>query len=249
MNRFEEKRLKKLQMDGEIENARLFMKKLTYPDILLLLREDTKTRQLIADIAKNKIVNTAEYGVNGTDEPVPRSYPQHPSTAAVQIKPTVTVQAVPPPPVPPDPLRKEMLPELALLQLVKADTELCLAWLGEAPETEGRQLVRLIAVASQWDHVLQLWECLAGRCKKDKRSATPDERQILQVSVELHNLIWHEAAARLESVEMGVDYDYRVHERGTPQGDKVSAEWLPGLFNAAGELQKKPLVRTKNGNG
>ena len=244
MNRFEEKRLKKLQMEGETENTRLFMKKLTYPDILLLLREDKKTRQLISHISKNKIVNTAEDSVNGTDEPVPHSHPQHPSTAAVQSKPTVMMPAMSQPSIPPDPLRKELSPELALLQLVKADKELCMDWLGEAPETEGRQLVRLIAVASQWDHVMQLWDRLAGRCKKDKRAATPDERQILQVSLDLHNLIWHETAARLQLVEMGVDYDYRIHERGTPQGDKVSAEWLPGLVNAAGDVKKKPLVRT-----
>ena len=244
MNRFEEKRLKKLQMEGEKENARLFMKKLTYPDILLLLREDEKTRQLIADIAKNQAVNKAEDGVNGTDEPVARSSTQHLSNAAVEIKPTATMPAMPPPP---DPLRKELSPELNLLQLVKADSELCLAWLGEAPETEGRQLVRLIAAASQWDEVVMpLWDRLAGRCKKDKREAAPDERQILQVIVDLHNLIWREKAARFQSVEMGVGYDYRLHEKSPELPDgKVIGEWLPGLFNAAGELKKKPLVSTE----
>ena len=105
-------------------------------------------------------------------------------------------------------------------------------------------MVRLIAIASQWDRLLLLWDRLAARCKDEQRSASSTEQRILTRSLELHNLVWQEHQASLQTVQAGASFDPLLHERGTLHGDAVSEQWLPGLRNAAGQLQRKPLVRT-----
>ncbi|MCF8006999.1 MAG: hypothetical protein K9K84_06275 [Methylovulum sp.] len=43
----------------------------------------------------------------------------------------------------------------------------------------------------------------------------------------------------------GSSVDYTQHQRGTAKGDEVTEEWSPSLGNAAGMLQKPPLVNTQ----
>ena len=140
-----------------------------------------------------------------------------------------------------DPLRGQLAPELALLKAVKADAELAQAWLW-ADESEGRQLVRLLAVLSEWDEVLRLWSCLADRCKNGQRAATPAELHLLQAALALHNLRWRDRSARLVRADSGVPFHHESMERGPSKGNTVAGVWLPGLENAAGQAQKKPLV-------
>ena len=164
----------------------------------------------------------------------------------VQPVPESSVRTVRPahaPLPPPEVLRQELTPELQFLKLVQTDTELA-AWLLDTEATEGRQLTRLIAMAAQWDQILQLWDRLAERCKEGQRPASIAEKEILTASLSVHNLIWNDKQAYLKSAILGVTYNYEQHERGTTQGDKVNSEWLPGLVNPAGTMQKKPLVQT-----
>lgn len=140
-----------------------------------------------------------------------------------------------------DPLRGQLAPELALFKAVKADAELAQAWLW-VNESEGRQLVRLLTVLSEWDEVLRLWSCLADRCKNGQRAATPAELHLLQAALALHNLRWRDRSARMVRVDSGLPFHHEIMERGPSKGNTVAGVWLPGLENAAGQAQKKPLV-------
>jgi hypothetical protein len=144
----------------------------------------------------------------------------------------------------PDPLRAQLAPALQLLALVKADAELAGLWLSAGAESEGQQAIRLVAIAAQWDRILTLWDRLAERCKTGRRPATAAERQTLAACLEMHNLIWTDRRAALQAAEPGAAFDFNRHERALPTGETVTAEWLPGLLNAAGQPQKKPLVAT-----
>ena len=142
-----------------------------------------------------------------------------------------------------DPLRAELAPELKLLKAVRADAELTEAWLWAA-ESEGRQLVRLLAMLSEWDEVLSLWGRFADRCKSGQRAATRAELTVLQAALELHNLRWRDRAAKLVMAEVGASFHHETMERGSVKGNTVAEVWLPGLDNAAGQVQKKPVVKT-----
>ncbi|KPY31466.1 hypothetical protein ALO52_200157 [Pseudomonas syringae pv. primulae] len=133
--------------------------------------------------------------------------------------------------------------ERELLSWINADAELKDAWLSVEEPAE-RQLVRLIATAAQWDRLLLLWDRFADRCKNEKRKASPTELNILGRSLDIHNLIWQERQANLQTARTGTAFDPLLHERGQLKGDTVSAQWLPGLRNAAGQLQRKPVVCT-----
>ncbi len=154
----------------------------------------------------------------------------------------------PPAPVaPPDGLRGQLAPELALLKAVQADTELAQVWLHTdevGTENEARQLVRLLAVMGDWDELQALWTRLADRCKNDRRPATANEYTVLQTALTLHNLRYRNRSAQLAQVEVGSAFHHETMERGTPKGSTVLAVWLPGLLNAAGQLQKQTLVQT-----
>lgn len=168
-------------------------------------------------------------------------------------------------PAPVDPLRQQLAPELALLAQVQADAELATVLLGRPAQgnaaadeadaadaaeadtgetTEGRQLLRLIARAAQWDLVEKLWEALNKRCKQAQAPATPAELNALQMAVALHNLRWQDRQARLLPAEAGERYNFEAQQRGNKGsgGDTIRALWLPGLQSANGEQSRKALV-------
>ena len=194
-------------------------KKLTYSDLLLLLREDESVRSLIRETAS--------------------SAPPHITDAFES--------AERPPTHPPDPLREQLTSELALLQAVQNDAELQKVWLAEESETEGRQLVRLLATVSQWDQIEWLWKRLADRCRHETRPATAAEKAILEQAVTIHNLSNRDKLAALESVAVGSPYNHEKHQRvGSPTGEVVEAEYLPSLVNAGGKRIFSSLVVTAN---
>lgn len=131
--------------------------------------------------------------------------------------------------------------EHQLLEWIRQQPELNTSWL-PVNEPEDRQQVRLIAVAAQWERVGQLWDCLANRCKSERRCASTEEISMLIHCLDLHNLIWAQQRASLMHVDVGSAFVALKHERGTLNGDTVNALWLPGLCNAGGVLQRKPLV-------
>jgi len=233
MERYESTRLAALQEDAN-QGAGLGSKQLTFADLLLLLREDSNVRTLIRDIVTMPVASAASEQrdvARAEGETTADHLVSMPQTAA-----TVLTSA-------PDALRAQLAPELSLLELVRADPDIAAEWLGEQTN-EGRQLLQLVACAAQWDVLSDLWEKLASRCKQGQRAATADELYILQTSLALHNLRWRGRQARLVDVGIGAAYDYERHQRGTTTGDRVHAQWLPGLVNAGGQLQKKPLVQT-----
>jgi len=233
MNKNEEKRLLKLQEDAR-KGVDAWCEKLTYPDLLLLLKEDKMLRKLIRSLLKTK---------QDDDEAI---QPETPATEPEPSAPAPKAHSYSPPPaaISQDPLRLHLKPELDLLVWVRADAELAALWLPDDAEPEARQLIRLVALLAQWDQVLQLWAQQDGRCKSARRPATAGERRILAAALDIHNLIWRGRAAQLQPVESGIAFEFKQHERGVPTGETIRAEWLPGLLNAAGQLQKKPLVET-----
>lgn len=260
MNTDETKRLRRL-LEDEHKSASTYLfslEKLTLPDLILLLKGSAVLRGLIADIAAMPrpaaaahtppvaVRHDAPNDEDDADDPF-----FSPPQPAVEAKPSglfpwsaaPAPAPAPTPAPPPDALRSQLRAELALLQWVKADAELAATWLGDTPATEGQDLVRLIACAAQWDTVLTLWDKLASRCKADQRPATAAEQAILEGGVRLHNLTWRDRQAAMLTVEVGTAFDYEAHDRGTPQGGQVvKSVWLPGLCNAAGQTQKKPIV-------
>lgn len=250
----ETKRLRRL-LEDEHKPASGYGSQLTLPDLILLLKGSAVLRGLIADIAATPrpaaAAHTSPMAVrhdapNEEDDAADPFF--SPPQPAVEAKPSgrfpwsAAPAPAPAPVLPPDALRSQLHAELALLARVKADAELAATWLGDTPATEGQDLVRLIACAAQWDTVLTLWDKLASRCKADQRPATAAEQAILVGGVTLHNLTWRDRQAALLTVEVGTPFDYEAHDRGTPQGQVVKSVWLPGLRNAAGQTQKKPIV-------
>jgi hypothetical protein len=240
----EEKRLSTLQVAYAKPIDAWGDERLTVRDFLLLLNHDDSVRQLIKDIVQDNTLNTLSDQNDDPDfdevleKPAPMSAPATiPKRPAPVPTPVVVVQK-------PDILRTDLAPELQLLRLVNKDLKLARAWLGEEEEPEGRQLVRLVAVASQWNQILLLWDRLAERCRQAQRKATQDELSILGSSLDLHNLIWDGKAAEMQHANLGDSFDYDYHERGRSTGDDVRGEWLPGLISAAGMRQRKILVAT-----
>ncbi len=249
----ERKRLVRLQEDGPKGVGAYGLKELTYPDLQLLLVADPTIQKLIRQIvqpmlaaseSEETIASESDKESLATDsvsrhiklpvQPLPIKIEKVIEKVPDEVRVEVPVY---------DPLRGQLLPELKLLQAVQADTELAGAWL-EANESEGRQLMRLLSMVSEWEEVLRLWGRLAERCKKDQRTATGVELQILQAVLAFNNLRWRDRSASLVSAQIGADFHHETMERGTPKGSMVQAVWLPGIANAAGQVQKKPLVST-----
>jgi hypothetical protein len=269
MDKKEHKRLEDLQKDGQKEISSFLLEKLTYPDLQLLLCADPTIQQLIrliiepmfaapeneeTELAEGSEANATLKSIKGKSKPSAfasehtstsetRTYPRLPAIALDNVIEKIPYKVLAEIPVV-DPLRAELAPELTLLNTVKADAELAESWLW-AQESEGRQLVRLLAMLSEWDEVLSLWGRLADRCKSGQRAATQSELVILRAALDLHNLHWRDRAAKLVMAEVGASFHHETMERGSIKGSTVAEVWLPGLDNAAGQVQKKPVVKTK----
>ena len=192
--------------------------------LIRLLESDSCVRRLVVEIAGSPslLIDTAP-------EPEPE-----PAPAPVGVRKEA----------PQDPLREQLGVSLMLLETLRADVELQASWLIEG-ENEGQQLTRLLATASQWERLLELWEVLAERCKSHARPATEAELQLLKGCLSVHNLIWRDRQAQLCHAEVGAEYDYRLHQRKSHRGEIITAQWLPGLANADSERQCPPVVATE----
>ncbi len=230
MNDKDQQRLAELQKESRWSSERL-----SRSDLLLLLQADPEVQEVIRQL----IVPAETVLPVLLPEPV-RDFDE--SSACDQLAITLPAPAALPAPRE-DGLRAVLAPELQLLAWIEQDRELSLTWLGAENDGE-RRLVRLIAVAAQWDRLLLLWDRLASRCKEEARPASRVEQQILSRCLALHNLIWQGRQASLQVALPGESFDPLRHERGILHGDHVCSEWLSGLCNAAGQLQRKPLVGT-----
>lgn len=138
----------------------------------------------------------------------------------------------------------ELTHQLEFLQTVQADKEASNLLL-KKDESQAQALMRLLARSSQWDLIIELWDIFATRCKKLERALTGSERHMLQHSLDCYNLTLNSRQAEIIWPDCPSTFDHQLHTRGTPQGETVITIWLPGLTNAAGKLQKKPLVATQ----
>ena len=255
----QDKRLRKLQesIAAYAEGSRDglgYSDNITVADLLLLLEHEPLVRKLIARIAASQpgeppdgdLEETAPETAPGAEEEAGQSG----ASAAPPIQPEPPGRSLPPlfsalspaRPAAPDPLRAE----LALLAALQADAPLARLLLGEGAgsESEARQLLRLAARAAQWNNMLALWDELAARCKQQQAPASAMQQQALQTALALHNLCWQDRRAALQEASAGQPYDYERHQRATPRGEQVRAQWLPGLISAGGSLERKPLVET-----
>ncbi len=259
----QDKRLRKLQKSiaAYAEGSRDglgYTDNITVADLLLLLEHEPQVRAFIAHIAASQ---PGEPPAGDFEEAAPETAPdaeeeagQSGAPAAPPIQPEPPGRSLPPPfpalsparPAAPDPLRAELAPELALLADLQADAPLARLLLGEGAgsESEARQLLRLAARAAPWNNLLALWDELAARCKQQQAPASAMQQQALQTALALHNLCWQDRRAALQEASAGQPYDYERHQRATPRGEQVCAQWLPGLISAGGSLERKPLVET-----
>lgn len=246
-NKEVEKRYKKLT-----EKKKYLKEEITYWDLLLLIERDPKLQTLLRQvILGGKQVQPASVVGDSavattSEETIPDVYAYDAETDEIQTVPIASPEvslAPEPEPEPYNPLLDELQPALKLLAQVQQDAEFSRLWLHQE-ESEGEALLRLVASLSQWDQVLELWDCLAGRCKEQQQPASQDEHHILEAALSFYNLTLRSRSAKLSQPETGIAFDHQQHTRATPQGEQINAVWLPGLTNAAGKLQKKPLVRT-----
>lgn len=251
MDKDERKRLEALQKDGQKGIGKFSLEKLTYPDLQLLLSEDPVIHKLIRDIVGLSGHGTSHPVSEAAEADLVLAPPSvvyrdkieyvdrivEKEVIKVQIKEVEKRVEVPVD----GPLLAALAPELKLLKAIQADSELMPLWLW-ADESEGRQLVRLLAALSDWEEVLRLWSHLAERCKTAKRAAKPAEQAVLNGALALHNLRYRDRAAELKTIALGEPFHHETMERGSTKGSIVTDVWLPGLTNAAGQVQKKPLV-------
>lgn len=143
----------------------------------------------------------------------------------------------------PAPTPDALQPLRDIIAIVKNDPELQEKWLRRPlPDGEGEQFQQVIVIASHWDRIERLWDVLYERAKSRAAPVNDDEQRLLEYALSLHNRLWIDRLAELETVAAASAYNYEIHN-GVGQGDTIAALWLPGLINSAGKRVRKPLVQ------
>ncbi|MEX5412395.1 hypothetical protein [Atlantibacter hermannii] len=143
----------------------------------------------------------------------------------------------------PAPAPDALQPLRGIIAIVKNDPELQEKWLRRSlPEGEAEQFQQVIVIASHWDRIERLWDVLYERAKSRAAPVNDDEQRLLEYALSLHNRLWIDRLAELETVAAASAYNYEIHN-GVGQGDTIAALWLPGLINSAGKRVRKPLVQ------
>ncbi len=143
----------------------------------------------------------------------------------------------------PEPISDALQPLRGIIAIVKNDPELQEKWLRRPlPDGEAEQFQQVIVIASHWDRIERLWDVLSERAKSRAAPVNDAEQQLLDYALSLHNRLWIDRLAELETVAAASAYNYEIHN-GVGQGDTIAALWLPGLINSAGKRVRKPLVQ------
>lgn len=143
----------------------------------------------------------------------------------------------------PAPVPDALQPLRGIIAIVKNDPELQEKWLRRPlPDGEAEQFQQVIVIASHWDRIERLWDVLYERAKSRAAPVNEDEQRLLEYALSLHNRLWIDRLAELETVAAASAYNYEIHN-GVGQGDTIAALWLPGLINSAGKRVRKPLVQ------
>lgn len=105
-------------------------------------------------------------------------------------------------------------------------------------------VLQLIAIASQWNNVLRVWDAMATQIKNTQQAISAKEKQILEHSLALFNLTLQSNQATLKNPEAGESYDYDIHQKVSGSGGSIEQVLLAGLYNAAGENVRAAIVAT-----
>jgi hypothetical protein len=218
----EQRRLEKIR-----GSDRYFSEKLSYADLCLLLTHDQVLRELVLAATT---INRHEPALPFNQEmQVPIDKRRR------EIKPVAAAV----------PLHIELEKQLNMLAILKQDIELQTLWLGQSTATNQSPLVKVIAISANWDRILELWDIIAARCKKTANPANTAEMTILFGAIDIHNHIWQGTAVTVNHAVVGGKYDFNTQTRINNGGEVVLIELLPGICNAAGEQQRKPLIIAK----
>ena len=136
---------------------------------------------------------------------------------------------------------KSLESELTFLKQVQNHPELASILLPNGDEN----LLQLIAISSQWNNVLRVWDALAIQVKKTQQTISTTEQQILEHSLALFNLTLQSNQAILQSPELGASYDYDIHQKVSGSGGSIEQVLLAGLYNAASDNVRTAIVATR----
>lgn len=132
-------------------------------------------------------------------------------------------------------------PEFDFLQQVQSHSELSSILLPNS----NQNLLQLIAIASQWNNVLRIWDTLAAQVKNTQQAISTTEQHILEHSLALFNLTLQSNQATLQNPELGESYDYDIHQKVSGSGGSIEQVLLAGLYNAAGDKVRASVVTTR----
>lgn len=143
----------------------------------------------------------------------------------------------------PEPIPDALQPLRSIITMVKNDPELQDKWLRRPlPDDEVEQFQQVLVIASHWDRIERLWDVFAERVKTRAVPLNDAELHLMEYALSLHNRLWIDRLAELETVAAASAYNYEIHN-GVGQGDTIIALWQPGLINSAGKRVRKPLVQ------
>ncbi|MEF3193608.1 MAG: hypothetical protein K6346_05310 [Halothiobacillaceae bacterium] len=137
------------------------------------------------------------------------------------------------------------MPELAIL---RQDAELLRRMeLTDLPANNTQALVQVVAVLSQYDSLLRLWDHLKERCESENRPITDKERAVLEAALSWHNHNWRKRPYRLIEAAPMMAYDFERHQRSrnTPTGETLRATLLPGIVDGSDKIIRKIMVSTQ----
>lgn len=136
---------------------------------------------------------------------------------------------------------KSLESEFTFLKQVQSHPELVSILLPNRDDN----VLQLIAIASQWNNVLRVWDAIATQVKNTQQAISATEQQILEHSLALFNLTLQSNQATLKNPETGESYDYDIHQKVSGSGGSVEQVLLAGLYNAAGENVRAAIVTTR----
>ncbi|WP_439212768.1 hypothetical protein [Duffyella gerundensis] len=143
----------------------------------------------------------------------------------------------------PEPIPDALQPLRSIITMVKNDPELQEKWLRRPlSDDEAEQFQQVLVIASHWDRIERLWDVLAERVKTRAAPLNDAELRLMEYALSLHNRLWIDRLAELETVATASAYNYEIHN-GVGRGDTIIALWQPGLINSAGKRVRKPLVQ------
>lgn len=111
--------------------------------------------------------------------------------------------------------------------------------------SETQDLIRLVAVLSQWNNILRLHELLteAGHThgKADEEGVA-----LLDTALAWHNHNWRERPYRTERPTPGAAFDYTRQQRmrHTPTGERIAQVLVPAIIDSSGKVICKAVVET-----